>query len=69
MSPGDFLITAVILAGAAYLLYRSLWKNQGACHGCASGGCRSRPRVPGELVRLGARRPSAGDGPASGPGG
>jgi len=30
----DIIIAAIILAGAFYLLYRSLWKNKGHCSGC-----------------------------------
>ncbi len=28
-----------ILSGAAYLLYRSVWKKQGHCPGCDVGTC------------------------------
>ncbi len=46
MGASDIIVASVILAGAAYLLYRSLWKKKGNCHGCASGGCPSRDTVP-----------------------
>lgn len=39
MGISDMVIAAVILAGAAYLLYRSVWKKKGHCHGCDGGGC------------------------------
>jgi hypothetical protein len=42
MGAADTLIAAVILAGAGYLLYRSLWKKRGHCAGCAGGGCGAR---------------------------
>jgi hypothetical protein len=52
LSLADLLVAAAILAGAAWLLYRSLWRSGGACHGCA-GACRSVPRDAPGLVRLG----------------
>lgn len=39
MGASDMIIAAFILAGAAYLLYRSLWKKKGHCCGCDSGSC------------------------------
>lgn len=39
MGIADIIIAAVILAGAAYLLYRSVWKKKGHCCGCDSGCC------------------------------
>jgi hypothetical protein len=56
MSFADFVTASLILAGAAYLLYRSIWKKKGHCHGCEAGTCRSEPRETRELVRLGDRR-------------
>lgn len=53
MGFADLVTAGLILAGAVYLLYRSIWKKKGHCHGCTSGACRSEPR---ELVRLGERR-------------
>jgi hypothetical protein len=50
MGPGDLVTAALILAGACWLLYRSLFKRKGACHGCDSGACRP---PAGGLVRLG----------------
>jgi len=35
----DIVLMVVILAGAAWLLYRSLWKKKGHCPGCDGGGC------------------------------
>jgi hypothetical protein len=66
MSLADLVIAAVVLSGATYLLYRSLWKGQGSCHGCTSGGCRPRPRDQAELVRLGQPRRPADPTPPSG---
>jgi hypothetical protein len=37
MGPGDLVTAALILAGACWLLYRSLFKRKGACHGCDGG--------------------------------
>ncbi|MDX9714260.1 MAG: FeoB-associated Cys-rich membrane protein [Dissulfurispiraceae bacterium] len=41
----DIVLIAVIISGAGYLLYRSIWKKRGGCSGCSSGcsgdrGCR-----------------------------
>jgi hypothetical protein len=49
----DAVTAAVILAGAVYLLYRSLWKGGGSCHGCDGGACRPSSRGHAGLVRLG----------------
>ncbi|HEY6837324.1 MAG TPA: FeoB-associated Cys-rich membrane protein [Geobacteraceae bacterium] len=38
MSANDIVWMVLILAGTGWLLYRSLWKKRGQCHGC-SGGC------------------------------
>jgi hypothetical protein len=56
----DAVIAALVLAGAAALLYRSLFKGKGSCHGCSSAGaCGAPPRAAAPLVRLGAQ-PGAG---------
>jgi hypothetical protein len=61
MGFADFVTASAILAGASYLLYRSILKKKGFCHGCESGACRPPPRETAELVRLGRpRRPAAG---------
>jgi hypothetical protein len=63
MGLADLVTAAVILAGAALLLYRSIVRTKGGCHGCESGGCRPPQRETAELVRLGQpRRPAAGGG-------
>ncbi|WP_242337698.1 MULTISPECIES: hypothetical protein [Anaeromyxobacter] len=69
----DAVIAALVMAGALYLLYRSLWRGGGACHGCSSGGaCSARARAPAPLVTLGRRpeprppRPSASAGGGTG---
>jgi hypothetical protein len=36
----DILLMGLIIAGAVYLLYRSLWKKKGHCQGCDSGTCK-----------------------------
>jgi hypothetical protein len=54
MGLADAVIAAVILAGALFLLYRSLWKGGGgSCHGCDGGSCRPSSRGQAGLVRLG----------------
>jgi hypothetical protein len=77
----DVITTIVILAGAVFLLYRSIWKKNGSCHGCANGACRAPRRETAELVRLGelgrparnmasvsaASPPRSSRGPGSGP--
>ena len=35
----DIIWMAVILGGAGWLLYRSVWKKKGHCQGCDSGSC------------------------------
>ncbi len=37
----DIALIAVIIAGAVYLLYRSVWKKKGHCPGCDSEICDS----------------------------
>jgi hypothetical protein len=37
----DMIIAGIILAGALYLLYQSVWKKKGHCSGCCDGGCGS----------------------------
>lgn len=42
MGISDIIIAIVILAGAAWLLYHSLWKKKGHCQGCGDGGCSDK---------------------------
>lgn len=44
MGISDMIIAAVILSGAFYLLYRSLWKKKGHCSGsgCCSESCNKK---------------------------
>jgi hypothetical protein len=56
MGLADAVIAAGILGGALYLLYRSLWKGGGSCHGCEGGACRPSSRDHAGLVRLGTER-------------
>ncbi len=35
----DIFWMALIIIGAVYLLYRSLWIKKGHCQGCDSGAC------------------------------
>jgi hypothetical protein len=58
----DAVIAALVLAGAAALLYRSLFKGKGSCHGCASAGaCGAPARAATPLVRLGGRTKTGGE--------
>ncbi|MCL6558151.1 MAG: FeoB-associated Cys-rich membrane protein [Firmicutes bacterium] len=41
MSVVDILLMGLIMAGALYLLYRSLWKKKGHCPGCDTGACHA----------------------------
>jgi hypothetical protein len=34
MGIADIIIAVVILAGAAFLLFHSVWKKKGHCQGC-----------------------------------
>jgi len=37
----DIALIVLIVTGAIYLLYRSIWKKRGYCSGCSSSGkCR-----------------------------
>ncbi len=38
----DVLLMIAIIAGAVLILYQSLWKKQGHCHGCDAGACEER---------------------------
>jgi hypothetical protein len=60
MGPSDFILSAVILGGAGYLLYRSIWKKKGHCAGCPGGGCGARERGPVVLARPRGRPSSPG---------
>ena len=35
----DIVLMVVIIGGALYILYRSVWKKKGHCSGCDSGTC------------------------------
>jgi hypothetical protein len=39
MGATDVVWMVLILAGAGWLLYHSLWKKKGHCGGCDAGGC------------------------------
>jgi FeoB-associated Cys-rich membrane protein len=52
----DLAIALAILAATLWVLYRSLWKTRGGCHGCTGGGCGSRKSAGSDhLVKLGER--------------
>lgn len=38
----DYLLMGLILSGAVYLLYRSVFKKKGYCAGCSEKGCLKR---------------------------
>ncbi len=38
----DILLMVLIIGGAIYILYRSVWKKKGHCSGCASEACHAR---------------------------
>lgn len=41
----DIALMVVIIAGAVYLLYRSVWKKKGHCSGCDSAGiCKGKDK-------------------------
>ncbi len=61
MGAGDLFTAAVILAGAGWLLWRSLLRKKGACHGCSGRGC-GRP-AESTVVRLGSPRTHDGGHP------
>ncbi len=35
----DIFLMTLIITGALYLLYRSIWKKQGHCPGCDAAAC------------------------------
>jgi hypothetical protein len=58
VSAADLATAAVIVAGATFLLYWSLWRKKGACPGCETGCASGRARAGG-LVTLGGAAPGA----------
>ncbi len=42
MGISDIIIAVIILAGTVYLLYYSIWKRKGHCHGCGERGCSGK---------------------------
>lgn len=38
MGLADIVLAGLIVSGAVYLLYRSIWKKKGYCTGCATSG-------------------------------
>lgn len=45
MGLADIVWMAVIIGGAVYLLYRSIWKKKGHCSGCGSGTCDTKKKI------------------------
>ncbi|HSN14254.1 MAG TPA: hypothetical protein VLT61_06445 [Anaeromyxobacteraceae bacterium] len=54
----DLILAAAILGGSAWLLYRTLVRQGGACGGCSQAGACRAPRQ--EVVRLGSGRRTPG---------
>ncbi|MGB8931890.1 MAG: hypothetical protein WCC48_11645 [Anaeromyxobacteraceae bacterium] len=54
----DVILAAAILGGASWLIYRTLVRQGGACHGCSQAGACRAPRQ--EVVRLGSKPRWAG---------
>jgi hypothetical protein len=42
MGFADVVVMILIISGAFYLLYRSVWKKQGYCSGCDTGACSGK---------------------------
>ncbi|MEK6743274.1 MAG: FeoB-associated Cys-rich membrane protein [Nitrospirota bacterium] len=42
MGFADVAVMILIITGAFYLLYRSVWKKQGHCSGCDAGTCNAK---------------------------
>ncbi|MBF0518325.1 MAG: FeoB-associated Cys-rich membrane protein [Nitrospirae bacterium] len=47
MAASDYFWITVIVSGAVYILYRSMFKkgSAGGCHDCGSSGCSKKPHV------------------------
>ena len=56
MGPGDLFTAAAILAVAGWILYRSLLRKKGGCHGCSGCGHGSPKDGGSAVVRIGAPR-------------
>jgi hypothetical protein len=44
MGLSDILLMILIVGGAIYLLYRSIWKKKGHCSGCSDATCEMKKR-------------------------
>ncbi len=40
----DLMVVAVIVAGIAFMVYRTMWKTKSPCPGCEGGSCSSTAR-------------------------
>ena len=68
MGPGDLFTAAAILAVAGWILYRSLIRKKGGCHGCSGCSHGGANKGPSDVVRIGAPRgrvPGGGERTAS----
>jgi hypothetical protein len=45
MTFSDILLMGLIIGGAIYLLYRSVWKKKGHCAGCSAETCEMRKKI------------------------
>jgi hypothetical protein len=60
MGYADIALMVSIAAGAVYLLYRSIWKKKGYCHGCGSAGsCGQDPRGSHPIIAAGDSKTAA----------
>jgi len=55
MGFADVFFMAVIVSGAIYLLYRSVWKKKGHCSGCETG-CSAQVSSMRKIVQFNRRR-------------
>lgn len=52
MGLADLAWMALIIGGAGYLLYRSLWRKHGCCQGCDNVGCAGNTVKHSSRVRI-----------------
>lgn len=45
MGSADIIMMVLIVAGALFILYRSLWKKKGHCPGCDSKVCTAKKKI------------------------
>ncbi len=52
MGFADIVLIILIIGGAFYLLYRSLWKKKGHCQGCDSATCDMKKKLRQGIVKM-----------------